>query len=60
MAGGFHGAAPRLDRIGEGNPPYAIDFRQVYATVLDGWWGADSRSVLGGSFEAVPFLRAAG
>lgn len=58
VAGGFYGAAPQLDRVGDGNPPCAIDFRQVYATVLDRWWGTDSRSVLGGRFEAVPFVTA--
>ncbi len=60
VAGGFHGAAPQLDRVGDGNPPYTIDFRQVYATVLEGWWGSDSRSVLGGRFETLPILKASG
>lgn len=58
IAGGIYGAAPRLDGVGDGNLPYAIDFRQVYATVLDGWWGADSRGVLGARFEPLPLLRA--
>ena len=57
VAGGFLGAAPPLDRAGDGNLPHAIDFRSVYATVLDDWWSADSRSVLGGRFERLPILR---
>jgi hypothetical protein len=28
----------------------------VYATILDKWLGADSKSILGGSFENVGFL----
>jgi len=60
VAGGLYGAMPRLEGVGEGNLPHAIDFRQIYATVLDGWWSSDSRSVLGGRFEAVPFLKPAG
>ena len=58
VAGGLYGATPSLDRIGDGNLAHAIDFRQVYATVLDGWWSGDSRAVLGGRYEALPILRA--
>jgi len=36
---------------------HAIDFRDVYATVLDRWWNIDSRGPLGGRFTPVPFLR---
>ncbi len=42
----------------DGNPAYALDFRSVYATVLDRWWGVDSRAALGGRFDPVPFLKA--
>ena len=59
VAGGFYGAAPDLTRLSsDGNPAYAIDFRGVYATVLDRWWSVDSRNALGGKFAAVPFLAA--
>ena len=36
----------------------AIDFRNAYATVLDKWWGIDSRDALGGRFATLPFLAA--
>ena len=59
VAGGLYGAAPDLTRLsGDGNPGYALDFRGVYATVLDRWWGVDSRDVLGGRFTPLPFLGA--
>ena len=59
VAGGFYGAAPDLRRLsGDGNPSFAIDFRNVYASVLDGWWGIDPRNALGGRFAQVPFLAA--
>jgi len=59
VAGGFYGQAPALDRLGgDGNVGHAIDFRAVYATVLDRWWGVPSEPVLGGRYAAVPFLRA--
>ena len=56
-AGGSAGETPRLDRVGDGNLPHAIDFRSVYATVLERWWSTDARSVLGGRFETLPILR---
>jgi hypothetical protein len=35
-----------------------LDFRRVYATLLDEWLGLPSRSVLGGAFERLPLFRA--
>lgn len=55
---GFYGAPPALDRLdANGNVPHALDFRQVYATVLERWWGLDSARALGGRFAPVDFLR---
>ena len=57
--GGFYGEQPRLDRLsGDGNTAYAIDFRRVYATALDRWWGVPSAAPLGGTFASLPILRA--
>ncbi len=59
VAGGFYGEQPPLDRLsGDGNTGYAIDFRSVYATVLDRWWGVPSTGPLGGKFTPLPILRA--
>jgi uncharacterized protein (DUF1501 family) len=56
--GGFHGAAPDLDRLdGAGNLAHTVDFRAVYATVLEQWWGLPSAAILGGRFAPLPFLR---
>ena len=58
VAGGMYGAAPDLGRLSnDGNPAYALDFRAAYATVLDQWWGVDSRAALGSRFTPVPFLK---
>ena len=57
--GGLYGTAPVLN-TDPGNPTlennagdvhYETDFRSVYARVIDGWLGADSRSILGGDFR---------
>ena len=59
IAGGLYGEQPALDRLsGDGNTGYAIDFRNVYATVLDQWWGVPSTGLLGGRFAPLPILRA--
>lgn len=59
VAGGMYGAAPDLTRLSsDGNPAYALDFRNVYATALDRWWGVDSRDALGGRFAPIPYVKA--
>jgi uncharacterized protein (DUF1501 family) len=58
VVGGLYGEAPALTRLSpDGNPPYALDFRSVYATVLDNWWSVPSAAVLGGRFAPVPFVK---
>jgi uncharacterized protein (DUF1501 family) len=58
VKGGLYGSAPALDRLdGEGNLVHTTDFRQLYATVLEDWWGLPSRDVLGGKFPGLGFLR---
>ncbi|HUL63945.1 MAG TPA: DUF1501 domain-containing protein [Burkholderiaceae bacterium] len=55
---GRFGASPALARLdANGNLPFAIDFRSVYATVLDTWFGLDSERVLGHRFTPVPLLK---
>src|SRR6266478_3205727 len=59
VAGGLYGEQPSLDLLsGDGNSGFAIDFRSVYATALDRWWGVPSSGLLGGSFTPLPILRA--
>ena len=58
VAGGLYGEAPALDLSADGNPAYAIDFRSVYATALERWWGVASSGPLRGKFPTLPILRA--
>ena len=59
IKGGLFGEAPQLARLdGNGNLPFAVDFRSMYATVIDKWWSGDSARVLGGKFTALEILRA--
>lgn len=59
VIGGLYGEQPSLAASAldpAGNPQVTVDFRSVYATILDRWLGADSRQVLGASFEDIGFL----
>ncbi len=54
---GIFGEPPSLSSLdNNGNLKYTVDFRSVYATVLDRWMGASSQQVLGGSFGSQNFL----
>ena len=56
IKGGLYGQHPSLTDLVEGDLRHAIDFRSVYATVLDKWLGADPAKILGAPFERVPFI----
>lgn len=59
VAGGLYGAEPALAQLStDGNLAHAIDFRSVYATALERWWGLDSQGILGGRYKTLPILRA--
>jgi uncharacterized protein (DUF1501 family) len=58
VRGGLFGMPPRLDRLdADGGLPVGIDFRRLYATVLDACWQSGSASILGARFEPLPILR---
>jgi uncharacterized protein (DUF1501 family) len=58
VKGGLYGDAPRLDQLEGGNLRHAVDFRSVYATALERWWGVSSARALGGRFAPLDVLRA--
>ncbi len=54
---GIYGEPPSLTNLDQnGNLKYTIDFRSVYATVLDRWMGASSKDVLGADYGSQNFL----
>ncbi|HTQ77807.1 MAG TPA: DUF1501 domain-containing protein, partial [Burkholderiales bacterium] len=57
VRGGLYGEAPRLDALEGGNLRYAVDFRSLYATALERWWGQPSAGVLGGRFAPLELLK---
>jgi uncharacterized protein (DUF1501 family) len=59
VRGSLHGPYPDLAHLDDdGDPKFAIDFRQVYATILERWLGLPAEAALGGSFEPLPLFQA--
>jgi uncharacterized protein (DUF1501 family) len=59
MKGGLAGETPSLLDL---DPKYgdlrrSLDFRQVYATVLEDWLGLPAQEALGGTFARLPLFR---
>jgi uncharacterized protein (DUF1501 family) len=53
---GLHGPYPNLQDLQDGDPKHALDFRRVYATILDQWLDCPSEKVLGEKFEHLAVL----
>ena len=48
---GVYNKAPNLKDLDKGDLKYEIDFRRVYASLLDNWLEVDSTGILGESFQ---------
>ncbi len=47
---------PDLEDLDEGDLKYRVDFRQVYATLLEKWLAADAGLILGEKFDTLKFV----
>ncbi len=56
VKGGLYGTAPDLAVTNMGNVRFTVDFRSVYATVLERWLGRPAATVLNGQFQQLPVL----
>lgn len=56
VKGGLYGTPPNLATTNMGNVRYTVDFRSIYATVLERWLGRSSVSLLNGEFATLPLL----
>lgn len=56
VKGGILGGQPDLANLVNGNLPWQIDFRSLYAETLDRWLGANAQAILGANFPAVGVL----
>jgi uncharacterized protein (DUF1501 family) len=57
VQGGLHGPYPDLAHLTDDDPEHAIDFRQVYATVLKRWLKLPPEASLGARFEPLALFR---
>lgn len=54
---GVIGEHPSLENLEDGNLKHSIDFRRVYASVLDQWLGIDSTRLLGAKYETLKLFK---
>lgn len=50
---GFYNSAPDLKKLDKGDLIYQVDFREIYATILDDWLDASPTQILGKQFEKI-------
>lgn len=53
---GMYNAAPNLSDLDNGDLKYQVDFRNIYATLLQNWLQADAGTVLTNEFEVLKSL----
>ena len=58
MVAGLQGPQPNLQDLHQGDVKYSIDFRRVYATVLEQWLKTPSEEILGGRYEPMKLIGA--
>jgi uncharacterized protein (DUF1501 family) len=54
---GLVGRHPSLTDLDQGDLKYGIDFRSVYASILETWLEAPSKPILGQQFRTMPIIR---
>lgn len=53
---GFYNEGPDLSTLDKGDLVYKVDFRDVYATILDNWLEGSSQQILNKSFRGLNFI----
>ncbi len=56
VKGGVYGEHPSLTDLENGDLKHSIDFRSIYATVLERWLGRDSNGILSGTYNTIAFV----
>jgi uncharacterized protein (DUF1501 family) len=55
---GLVGEHPNLSRLDEGDLVHNVDFRSLYADLLDNWMKMDSKAALGKAYRPTKLVRA--
>lgn len=54
---GLYNEGPNLADLDEnGNLKYSVDFRNIYATILQNWMQVNANGILNNSFQPLSFL----
>ncbi len=53
---GFYNEGPNLGTLDKGDLIYKVDFRDVYATILDNWLEGNAQQILNKSFQGLSFI----
>lgn len=53
---GFYNEGPNLSRLDKGDLIYQVDFRDVYATILDKWLKGSSQQILNKNFQGLQLI----
>ena len=56
VQGGLYGSHPSLTELDKGDLVHTTDFRSVYGSVIEGWFGVDHATVLGRRFPLLPLF----
>jgi len=53
---GFRNETPDLSSLDQGDLIHRVDFRSIYATILDHWLEVPSKNILKSSFNSLDFI----
>lgn len=53
---GIHGVRPSLTDLDQGDLKHTVDFRSIYASVLNQWFDIKPETILGQTFSALPVI----
>ena len=53
---GVYNEAPNLADLDDGDLKFSVDFKNIYATVLQKWLYTDDLKILGSKFSSLDFL----
>jgi uncharacterized protein (DUF1501 family) len=56
VKGGVYGEHPSLTDLDDGDLKHAIDFRSVYATVVEKWLGRSTSGIIAGTYDPIAFV----
>ena len=57
VKGGLYGKHPSLTTLDDGDLIHTTDFRSVYSTLIQSWFGVDATRVLGTKYPLLPLLK---